>query len=412
MALACAMLAIPAVGADAPTGGAPGTRAFVLSNVYIATPRESGVCSQMTQGAPEIFRQSLPESEQADYAGPEKQQQLLSLMQERLGFKWLRMVPREQASGDAGAQHSQLPIDTASGTVRIEDVRKQAGIPDGKGAIVFNHHIVAYDSCTDPRDFPMLNRGFQPYDGKIAFGMNLDGGNRGRGKAGSRFTGPNGERGVDNELWRVMGCMKHFREFGNPDNANGTLFSAAAPTLINISGIDNPQNDDDVRVSVYASLDPLVVDGRGTALAHASYTVDPRPDLVAETRGRLVQGVLTTEPVDLKLYYKEQIIDGTRSLRGAIIRAKIADDGSVEGGFYGYYTLASFYDSVSQMTQLGANLSSLSCPTIHAELQRHADGYPDPATGHNTAISSALNFVGVPAFVVQPAVVAGGQYAQ
>jgi hypothetical protein len=320
-------------------------------------------------------------------------------MQARLGFKWFAMVPRGYtASKDANQPGwPTLEIDGNPATATIDDVRSLASIPAGKGAIVFNHHIVAYDSCTNPEDFPQLNQGFRPYDGKLAYGINLS--NR---KTKSQFTSPDGDTNVENQLWRATGCMKHFREFGDPENANQTLFSTAAPTLIEIDGIDNERNDTNVSVTIYNSADPLQTDSRGRALQNASFTADPRAGLIAHTRGRIVDGVLLTEPTDVRLRYREQIIDNVREIRGARIRATLKPDGAIEGGIFGYYTLDSYYDSIRQMSQLGANLSSLSCPTIHSAIHEYADGYPDPETRRNTAISSALNFVGVSAFVIQP----------
>lgn len=394
------LVAVPlAATADAPTGGDPGTRSFVLSNVYVAAPHEEGVCKELTQGAPETFLKSLPAEQQSQLSTPDKHDQLFGLMQAQLGFKWLAMVPRGYTTPKDPNQPGwpTIEIDSNPATATIEDVRNAAGIPNGKGAIVFNHHIVAYDSCTNPEDFPMLNQGFHPYDGKLAYGINL-----GSRKSKTQFVSPSGEKNVDNQLWRVMGCMKHFREFGEPENASQTLFSTAAPTLIEITGIDNANNDKDVFVTVYSSADVLQTDSRGRALPDASFTADPRPELTAHTRGKIVNGVLMTDPVDIRLRYKEQIIDNVRELRGARIHATLKPDGTIEGGFYGYYTLESYYDSIRQMSQLGANLSSLSCPSIYSAIHEYADGYPDPKTKRNTAISSALNFVGVSAFVIPP----------
>jgi hypothetical protein len=386
--------------ADAPTGGPIGVRAFVLSNIYIATPPEPDVCTTLTASGPETFFQSLALEEQDRYRGDDKHNQLFRLMQDRLGFKWLTLVPRGKGIAPAGQAQTptdwqMLEVDADPAESRIERLRERAQITPGKGAIVFNNHILAYDSCTNPEDFPMLDRNLHPYDGKLAFGMNLDG-----KTTRNNFSNSRGEKGIDNQLWRVLGCMKHFREFGNPDNANSTLFSVAAPTLIEITGIDNPRNDNDVEVAVYASADALSADNRGRALAHASFDVDTSPALTAHTHGRIVDGVLITEPVDIHLRAKEQILDTVRELRAARIRATLNADGSIEGGFYGYYTLTSFYDSIKQMSQLGVNLSSLSCPVIYNAIKRYADGVPDPQSHQYTAISSALNFVGVSAFVI------------
>jgi hypothetical protein len=177
--------------------------------------------------------------------------------------------------------------------------------------------------------------------------------------------------------------------------------SARAPTIMELRGVDNDRNDPDVTVNIYAAADPVVRDARGEALARASFALDPDPRLRASTRGRIVDGVLTTDPVDIRLNYKEQIIDAPRDIRGTRIRAVLKPDGSIEGGFFGYYTLASYYDSIEQMTLNGANLSGVSCPGVRQAIDRLADGYRDPKTGRFTAISSAMNFVGVRAFIVQ-----------
>jgi hypothetical protein len=146
----------------------------------------------------------------------------------------------------------------------------------------------------------------------------------------------------------------------------------------------------------------LAVDAAGHALARASFDIDGNPQLQARTHGRIVEGVLTTEPFDVQINYKEQIIDTVRKLRATRLRALLKEDGTIEGGFYGYYDVESFWHSVQQMTQLGASFSRLSCPAVRTALNQYADAFPDPKTGRNTAISTALQFVGVRAHIIHP----------
>ena len=95
-------------------------------------------------------------------------------------------------------------------------------------------------------------------------------------------------------------------------------------------------------------------------------------------------------------------MDAPRHIRGARLRAKFGADGSIEGSIYGYYTLDSYYESIEQMTQNGANLTKVSCPGVRKAIDRLADGYRDPRTGRFTAISSAYDFIGVKAFLATP----------
>jgi hypothetical protein len=394
----CASLPVSATfAADLPTGGKSGTRAFVLSNTYIGGTSEPGTCAKLSDGTTDIFLKTLPPEQREQISKTEREKELYGRIASTYGFKWRWLATGDISAGAGKNRPDALWVESKE-NLRLEDLRKAAGIPEGKGGIVFNKSALAYDSCTNPQDFPALDSGLRPYDGKLAFGMNLD------GKRGSnKFTSPTGEKNVNNQLWRVLGCYKQFREFGEASNMQSVISSAAAPTLIEISGIDNEVNDSAVEVAVYASADQLVMSANGSPLSNATYSIDSRPELIARTQGSIANGVVITEPFDVRMRYKEQIIDEVRHLRGTRIRATLKPNGAIEGGFFGYYTLESYYDSIYQMTQMAANITRLSCPAIYSGIHKYADGYPDPKTGRNTAISTAVNFVGVPAFVVKPA---------
>lgn len=404
--LAFAMLggAVLIGAADAPTGGDPRVRAFVISNLYFAGAAEAGTCPVPSDGGLDIFYKMLPAAEQAQYATPEKRQALEKAMTAHFGF---RRIGLRQRTGGGRAEAAVFPADFKPGTVPTAEealaIGALNGFPKGRGRTAFMGQTIDYSSCTDPGDFPALATGLQPYDGRVAVGMNLD------GKVDRRdFTSPAGEAGVDNELWRVLACNRVFREQGDPKTARGIFMSARAPTLIEIGGIDDIRNDAEVTVTVHAGVDPVTRDGRGAALGWASFRVDPGQKTTVA--GRIVDGVLLTDPVDLRLNYKEQIIDAPRVIRAARIRAVLGADGSAEGEINGYYTLASFYASIEQMTQNGANLSGISCPAVRQAIDRHADGFKDSRTGRYTAISTGMGFFAAPAFIVDspPTAVAQG----
>jgi len=396
-----AMAATLASAADAPTGGEPGVRAFVLSNIYMASSGDAGACPVLADGGIEEYFKSLPPEEQAKYSvagklGELEQGKRPALEQDmdrHFGFR--RISPRNKSvvSGQA-----KLPPDfdptakpTAEMALRIGALN---GFPKNRGRWAFSNQVIAYSACTDPLDFPQLGKHFRTYDGKVAPGIDLDG----KTKRGD-FSGLDGAKGVDNQLWRVMGCVRTFRENGDKEVVEKIFISARAPTLIEIRGIDDPRNDPEVTVNIYAASGSLVRNARGGALAGMTFDIDKDPALRATTRGRIVDGVLTTDPVDIRLNYKEQIIDAPRQILGARIRATLKPDGGIDGAFFGYYSLASYWDSIEQMTQNGANLTSVSCPGVYRALHRFADGYRDPRTGRYTAISSAYGFTGVRAFV-------------
>jgi hypothetical protein len=400
--------AVLLVGADAPTGGQPGVRTWVISNMYFAGGADAGTCAPLALGGVEAFLASLPEAEREQYARPEKRQDLEKLMAERLGFRRFGVPPAEGQALNPRVKYAKLPDDIKPGTPLSPEQAKRVGelngFPKGGGAVVFSGKVLAYDSCTDPDDFMSLAHSYILYMGKTADGLNLDG-----KSGGQNFTSPDAQPGVDNQLWRAIGCTKIFRASNDAGLAKATVMSGRAPTLVEVHGIDDDRNDPDVTVTIVASTDPLRRDARNSVLPWSSYAVDPDPRLKATTKGRIVDGVLSADPVDIHLAYKEQIVDAPRDIRGARLRLKLNADGSADGGIYGYYTLESFWDSVRQMTQAGANVNGISCPSMHQAIYRLADGIPDPRTRRKTAISSAIRFVAVPAFATASA---GAQTAQ
>ena len=382
--------------ADVPTGGDPSVRVLVIPNLYFAGPGEEGSCKSVSDGGLETYFKMLSAEDQAQYATPDRRQALEQSMNRHFGFRRLAL---RQRSGGGRTEQAMLPPGLKPGVTptpeQAFEIGQLNGFPKDRGRLAFLNQTVDYNSCTNPEDFPALASGYRTYDGRQAVGIDLDGKVR-----PDDFISPSGTPGVDNQLWRAIGCTKVFKEHGDARIARGAFLSANAPTLIEITAIDDSRNDSDVTVNVYAGAEAITRDGRGNALAWASFRVDNNPALRATTHGRIVDGVLTTDPVNLRLNYKEQIVDAPRVILGARIQAVLKPDGSADGHIFGYYTLDSFYQSIEMMTQNGANLSGLSCPGVRQAIDRLADGYRNPRTRRYTAISSTVGFFAVPAFIV------------
>lgn len=377
------------MGADAPTGGAPDTRAFVFSNLWLAAPEPQASPPPVNDGGVQIFFKSLAPEEQARYAAPDRLQALEAEMARRSGFRTL------------AAHEVKLPSGVTTGIglapEQVAQIAELNGLPKGRGRMVEVNGEFQYTSCTDPEDFPFYAEGFRTFDAPVALGMNLDG-----RVSREDFVGPNGEKGIDNQLWRALGLIKVFREQSNDKIARNVSMSMSAPTLVEVRNVDDWRNDPQVTVTVYAAAEPLARDSQGKVLQRVSYAVIPDARLQATTTGSIRDGVLTTEPVDLRLNYVEQIMDAPRDIRAARIRAEIKDDGTIDGALTGYYTLTSFWDHIADMTQGGANANGISCPGLWRTLNRLADGYQDPVTKKYTAISMAMKFAGARVFVAQP----------
>ncbi|MBY0511901.1 MAG: hypothetical protein K2P94_17335 [Rhodospirillaceae bacterium] len=253
------------------------------------------------------------------------------------------------------------------------------------------------DTCVNPTAYedPPMPTG----QAKVSDGLDLDGGDTVRHCPHQEFASPKGAQGIDNQLARLMACIRGVRKSDNLKNQNSDAFirTETAVTLIVIGGVDDARDDADVTVSIYKSKDGFIKDGAGKPLPDATMRADANAAFHAETRGKIAGGVLTTEPVNILMRDDR----GDYDVRGARLRVALGADGYAEGIMAGYYDVAAFWESWSKRSNQQRELG-FSCPALHAALHRLADGYKDPATGRCTAISSVFNMTAVRTFVTRP----------
>lgn len=227
-----------------------------------------------------------------------------------------------------------------------------------------------------------------------------------KGCAHQDFADSSGKARIDNQLFRINGCIRGFR-FGGVyhQGADAEMRNGSYAILLEVSGVDDRVNDPHVDVAVYSSLDPTPFSAKGVPLPNGSLTVHPDRRYWAKTSGRIVNGVLTTEPFDLVLAVPIATVKTEFTFREARIQLKLKPDGSAEGVLAGYYPIDSYYQN--QVTYLGykffgdgaANAGGFTCTALHRALQQQADGLRDPRTGVCHGISTAMMVSAVPAFV-------------
>lgn len=265
------------------------------------------------------------------------------------------------------------------------------------------------DVCINPtsvKDPPLLL-----VEGEKAYGMDLDGKDgvaTGKSCPHQEFTGLDGTPGVDNQLYRLLGCVYGFRSYGQFEaNENENRKSnGKGMTLIEVNDVDDLRNDPQVSVTIYRAIDQYTLDGSGKFLPYGSYRIDSangKPRYSSTLRGKIIDGVLVTESGDVNLPFYGNYTYMNRLLRDMRLRLKISDDGSSAEG------MAAGYLGVDQLTfyvgGLGPIQSSApaNCPSIYVAAHEVADGHPDPKTGQCTTLSSAYNFKAVAAFIVRGA---------
>lgn len=257
-------------------------------------------------------------------------------------------------------------------------------------------------------------------EGKYAYGIDLDGNTDGsatpKSCAHRTFTGIDGTPGIDNQMYRLLGCVEAWRSYGHiENNANShRRTSGLGMILIEITGIDDPQNDDAVTVTFYRGLGSFNLDSKNDVLPYGSYDVDMAdgaPRYGDSVRGRIEDGVLKTTAADVHLPYYGNYQYIRQLIRDMQLHMDITrEDGRTDGMVYGYYGVDQFYSYVRGLLTSFPNRHKYSCPAIYVAAHELADGHPDPETGECTTLSSAFKFEAVRAFINHPApdTLAGG----
>jgi hypothetical protein len=265
--------------------------------------------------------------------------------------------------------------------------------------------------CSNPDLFPRPDLK-KMVKSKVAIGLDLDGDATGKPAEGcehENFTGVDGAVGVDNQMYRVMGCTRNWRaaDGGIGELAIGmnTYLSSGEHTMVLLlRGVDSLENDPAVEVIWATTNDRPYIDGKRQILSGASFTVADNPRWRNVLKGRIRGGILETEPHDITLTHRVGV-GGKRGansewdLRRGRIRVALQADGSIRGVAGAYVPPTMFMRNQIGGGNGSATNAGIDCATEYSTIVRHADGIRDPATGKCTMISVAMTMAGVQAFV-------------
>ena len=233
------------------------------------------------------------------------------------------------------------------------------------------------------------------------------------------FVGLDGTKGVDNQFWRAVGCTRSFQEDGPSNGFEVEMYTGSWGILIVLDDLDDLKNDDHVKVGIHANADPIQLSPTREALDYATYAMDRETGFRANTTGKIVNGQLTTEPVDVQFHSVVNAMHLVRSLRRARVRATLSPDGTLKGYLGGFAGVEDHYnqqfafrnatnaDGTPSLLARRLNSSNgagrvlgYTCQGMYQALYRLADGDRDPKTGKFTSISTQYRFEARPAFVV------------
>lgn len=246
---------------------------------------------------------------------------------------------------------------------------------------------------------------FHEVQTKKGYGLNLD------GKVGAEdFVDPRtGEQGIDNQAYRVLGCIIGFR---GPDGVEyiyqdrGITQDEFNRQLVELTDVDSLVNDDDVTITIYRGMDRLMMDATAKViLPGGTQRIESRwgKRLIRQVKGRIVAGVLTSEPLDYLMIPWENLgVPTHQLLRNFSLRMKLSPT-SAQGLYGGYADVDNWYrylirnDSTHHLSN--GQISGIS---LVRAAYAHADAYPDAQTGKNTAISVALDAKWTQVHIVHP----------
>ena len=235
--------------------------------------------------------------------------------------------------------------------------------------------------------------------GKVGYGFDLD------GKDGpDDFVDPDsGAHGVDNQLYRVMGCFVPQRAFppdrpGYPTAAWDMPRDAMPAWLLEVTG-DDLSKDGDVTVGIYQATAPVMRSTDGAPIPDTTFRVSGDRRSYNVVHGQLGNGVVTTDKFTFNMlgdvFYEPEF-----HITDARVRLALKPDGTARGILGGYEDWRRIYSSYASGGVFNEAVVSLDVPGIYYALKRMADAYPDSKTGENAAISAAYTIEAVPAFIV------------
>jgi len=237
--------------------------------------------------------------------------------------------------------------------------------------------------------------------GTIGEGVDLDGDKK------NGFTSLTGDKGIDNNFYKTLGCWKTYRGPRRLSSGalqfNDSMRNGGWTTVIVVSGKGNdPLNDKNVQVGFYLSGDKMVKDGNGEIARDYTFRIKPHGKYEGIFPARTVKGrIISTAPVDMAM--RDPAYTRDLELLRARVDLEMKPDGSLTGYLGGYRAWLPVYEGwVHARGPVIEALTWVQLPGVYYALQRNADYSPEGPKGEKTHISFAMRVDAIPAYVVTP----------
>jgi hypothetical protein len=308
--------------------------------------------------------------------------------------------------------HKAFSMQAWRSKYEVDAITHPPGLEKVRSPILTRFHIwnraVAYRAWkrgieTYVNPFAALDPGEPEVTGKISDGLNLDNNSK------TGFVAPDGEKGIDNNLYLAWGCDAPWRGNGNATldlRANDKMQEGLYTVVIRISGNKDPMNDDNAVVEIGYSPDKIIKDARGKVSQDYSYRL-PHTVEYTKLKAKVHNGVVDTEQVPelhmprIAWFYDHS---GDAFFRKGKLRLTMNPDGTMKGIIAGYRNWRDLYNQ-NTFAQDGGQQGIREhedAVSLYYALKRNADGMKNPKTGQYDGISSAYRITAASAYVVNP----------
>jgi hypothetical protein len=250
-----------------------------------------------------------------------------------------------------------------------------------------------------PETYP--DPGLVGITGDLTEGFNLDGNEQ------TGYPSPTGDKGVDNNFYRALGCTKSYRGPSRLSagalSTNDSMRNGGWTVAIVVHGAGkDPLNDAKVEVGFYVSSDKLVKDGNGEIARDYTFRIKPAK-LEGIIKASTANGVITSKGAAPEIWMRDPGAVRDLQLLNARIKLQMKPDGSLEGFVGGYRPWMPVYDAlIKARGPVAEALGWIELPAIYYALKKNADYSPAGSHGEKTHISYALRVSAIPAYVVTP----------
>jgi hypothetical protein len=206
------------------------------------------------------------------------------------------------------------------------------------------------------------------------------------------FTSPEGERGVDNQIARLLPIVDSMTGGAFDGLIQGAVNNGQLLVAVSLDGVDDLRDDACVSVSFQRVAGSPFVGSDMRIVPDQTFDRD-RGHPITQARARIRGGVLETEPFDLPLPVAALDARFTLNIRGAHVRARVGSDGSLTGVVGGGLSVSEFGDIIRTL-----GIGDAKRNAFNGALRIFADLGPD-AAGACQQISLGMRFEARPAFV-------------